>query len=154
MSIINSDQFNADWQLRVLKGLQGIVNELNDQLTIVGDVNSTIVAPLGIQGASESVSVALCKDQYASMIKPGLIISTGEAATLIDENLRSISFASNGTADALITVDGGTTYLPIPTGTTINFDAGAISNYYPIDSFGYDTATNAGASLIVTYNVL
>lgn len=152
MSIINSDGLNTNWQLNVLKGLQGVIEQLTKTINISGDVNATIVAPLGSLSADESVSVALCQEQYMAKVKPGLLISSGDAAATIPAELRSISFASNGTADALISVDGGVNYLAIPTGTTINLDAGGLGNMYASDSFGYDTATNAGSSLIITYN--
>ena len=152
MSIINSDGLNTNWQLNVLKGLQGVIEQLTKTINISGDVNATIVAPLGSLSADESVAVALCQEQYMAKVKPNLLISSGDAATTIPAELRSISFASNGTADALISVDGGVNYLAIPTGTTINLDAGGLGNIYPSDSFGYDTATNAGSSLIITYN--
>ena len=153
MSIINSDQYNADWQLRVLRGLQNLSDQLSASINVNGDVNATIVAPLGSLSADESVAVALCQEQYTAKVKPGLLISSGDAATTILANLRSISFASNGTADALISVDGGASYIAIPTGTTINLDAGGLGNVYGANVFGYDTATNAGSSLIITYNL-
>lgn len=145
MSIINSDQYNADWQLRVLRGLQGIIDELH----LPSDVS--IVAPLGSLLATESVAVALSTEQFQLRIIPTILVESGTTGP-IGTMTRSISFASNGTADALVSFDGGATYAAIPAGTTVNMDAGAIYNFYHQDSFLWDTATNPGASLIITYN--
>jgi hypothetical protein len=148
MSIINSDGLNTNWQLNVLRGLQSIADNIQSS----ANINATIVAPLGIRDESESVSVALSSDQWRVLIRGRIIISSGDAPTLIYTNTYSISFASNGTAPALITFDQGLTYESIPPGTTINMDAGGLGNYYPGSYFGYDTQTNAGSSLIITYN--
>jgi hypothetical protein len=152
MSIINSDGLNTNWQLNVLKGLQGIIDELNSTINVNGSVNANIVSPLGIRTETESVSVALSSEQWREIIRPVLIISSGDIPTLITAKPRSISFASNGTDPALVSFDSGATYEQIPPGTTLNMDAGGIANYYEVDTFGYDTSTD-GASLIITYNL-
>lgn len=112
----------------------------------------TIEAPLDFRTAEESVSVVLASNQAIVAVSPHIITSSGDSSTLIDVPVYSISFASNGTANALVTFDGGTSIVAIPTGTTVNMDAGGICNFYDKDLFGYDTDTNAGASLIITYN--
>jgi hypothetical protein len=115
--------------------------------------NVNIVGPLGTQSSTSSVSVTIANDQAKLGITPNILISTGDAATvIISSAITSISFASNGTADALISFDGGVNYVAIPTGTTINLDAGGIMNLFATDCFAYDTDTNTGASLIITYN--
>lgn len=153
MSIINSDGLNTNWQLNVLKGLQGIIDELNSTININGSINANIISPLGIRTESESVSVALSYDQWKELIRPILIISSGDTTTAIVDKVRSISFASNGTAPALVSFDGGSSTYPIPTGTTLNMDSGGLANIYPGSTFVYDTLTNVGSSLIITYNV-
>ncbi len=115
----------------------------------------SIVSPIGFQSSSTSVSVSIANDQAKLGITPNILISSGDTATVIISNsILSISFASNGTADALISFDGGVGYVAIPTGTTINMDAGGIMNRFIQDTFAYDTDTNAGASLIITYNTI
>ena len=57
----------------------------------------------------------------------------------------SVSFASVGTADALI---NGT---PLSPGQTINFDAGSLNNYLIAGSFTADTSVNSGSELLITY---
>jgi hypothetical protein len=117
--------------------------------------NVTIVEPLGTQAAATSVAVTLANDQAKLGITPNILISSGDTATvIISSSILSISFASNGTADALISFDGGVGYVAIPTGTTINLDAGGIMNRFVQDTFAYDTDTNGGASLIITYNTI
>jgi hypothetical protein len=117
------------------------------------DQNVVIKSPIGTLTESESVSVTLNSDQYKLTIIPIIISSTGSTAAAISDKVHSISFASNGTADALVSFDGGLTYVGLPTGTTVNMDAGGLNNYYQGETFYYDTNTNAGASLLITYNL-
>jgi hypothetical protein len=177
MSIINSDGLNTNWQLNVLRGLQGVIDELKLQAndtTIIAPkgqedmdasipvvlasnqsaipTNSTIVGPLDARIALESVSVVLATNQANLEVGARIIISSGEALTSINVNVYSISFASNGSVPAIITFDGGSTLVAIPEGTTINMDAGGVCNFYSKNKFGYDTDTNPGSSLIITYN--
>lgn len=129
MSIINSDGLNTNWQLNVLRGLQGIIDELKSTGNIIASTN-----------------------QAALPITPKLILSTANTPTLISSAVHSISFASNGTAPALVSFDGGATYKSIVSGTTLSMDAAGVGNYYPSGTFGYDTITNSGSSLIITFN--
>ena len=152
MSIINSDGYNADWQLRVLRGLQGIITTLETTVNVTGDVNATIVEPIGPRASSDSIPVVIAKDQFSMYIYPTIIISVGDTATLIPSEVLSISFSNNGIVPVKITFDNGASWPSLPAGTTVNMDAGGIMNKYPPEVFGYDTA-DIGASLIITYNV-
>lgn len=116
------------------------------------ETNVNIVSPLDERVSSESVSVVLSSEQFRYEPQPVLIVSSGDVNTLIGDKVYSISFASNGTAAALVSFDGGTNYESIPTGTTINMDAGGLGWIYKGDVFAYNTVTNAGSSLIITYN--
>lgn len=138
---------NMPWQWSVLRGLQGILTQLQSQL--LADV--TIVSPLDNQVSGKSVSVVLTNDQFKQIVTPNIIIETIHNDSL-GVPCYSISFASNGTAAALVSFDGGANYKAIPTGTTINMDAGGLGWTYPADIFYWDTTTNAGSSLIITYN--
>lgn len=117
----------------------------------IANTNVTIVNPLGNTSEAKSVSVVLTDDQFTKIVTPNIIIETAH-----DDSLGvlcySISFASNGTADALVSFDGGANYKAIPTGTTINMDAGGLGWYYDANMFYWKTTTNPGASLIITYN--
>lgn len=137
---------NFPWQYKMLLGLQGIIDELQNGTDV------TIVAPLGIQShSSDAVSVALCANQYMHEVTPAIVVASGSNGG-IPISIYSISFASNGTADALISFDGGVTYVALPAGTTVNMNAAGLANVYPIDLFYWDTTTNLGSSLIITYN--
>ena len=59
----------------------------------------------------------------------------------------SVSFASVGTADALI---NGVALSP---GQTINFDAGSLNNYFLAFTFTADTFSISGSELLITYIV-
>jgi hypothetical protein len=167
---------NMPWQWQVLRGLQCICDELKeinintdgieqllqdiiDELAAGIDVNIVsplplpieILGPLDNRAEVDSVSVVLTNDQFKNSVTPNIIFET-----IHDDNLAvscySISFASNGTADAEISFDGGINYVALPTGTTINMDAGGLAWSYPPNVFYWKTTTNAGASLIITYN--
>jgi hypothetical protein len=131
-----------------------IVGHNNTRAAVTGQeellvrVNSVAPGPGTVQ------DVNIVGSTLALGIKPNIIISSGDVATLIPDDIFSISFASNGTANALITFDGGATYINLAAGTTVNMDAGGLNNFYLGNIFGYDTATNSGASLIITFNSL
>lgn len=122
MSIINSDQFNADWQLRVLRGLQAAVDALSSS-------SSGSVIP-------------------TNAVTPNMLISTNNDN--IGVNIRSISIANIGTADGLLSVDGGVNYNSLPKGVTVNLDAGGLFDYYPAGSFVWDAS---GTTFLITFNV-
>jgi hypothetical protein len=124
----------------------------SDQTAIPTD--STIIGPLDYRDPEESVSVVLANSQANKEVGVAILTSVGDSMTYINKDVYSISFASNGSADAIITFDGGMDTVAIPTGTTVNMDAGGVCNYYASGRFGYDTDTNTGASLIITYNAV
>lgn len=69
-------------------------------------------------------------------------------------NITSISFFSNGTTNALVSVNGGASFVNVAPGTTINLDANSPSNAYGGTSFFWDTTTNLGSSLIIIYSYI
>jgi len=126
---------NFPWQLKMLQGLQGIINELQ------GTLDVEIVAPLGQQIMDDSVSVVIASDQAGVERTPNFLRPSGIFGnTPVD--IFSVSFASVGTANATV---GGMILKP---GETLNLDAGAINNTLGV--IAYDTTT-AGAELIITY---
>jgi hypothetical protein len=66
------------------------------------------------------------------------------AAATIPDDIFSISFSNVGTANATVNTE------ILKPGETINFDAGALNNYYPSASFEYD-ATTSGAELLIIF---
>jgi len=69
-------------------------------------------------------------------------------------NITSISFMSVGTANALVSVNGGSTFFPVAPGSTVNLTADGPNGFYLGTSFFWDTATNSGASLVIIYNYI
>jgi hypothetical protein len=141
---------NMPWQWAVLKGLEGIIAQL--QTTLTADVN--IVNPLGQQPMGDSVSTVLAYDQANVMINVGFDRYTNADGDTSGVSVLSISFASVGTANALVSVDGGMIYKTLAPGETLNLDAGGIMNFYNGNNFFWDTTTNAGSALIVAVNYL
>ena len=119
MSIINSDGLNTNWQLNVLKGLQNIVEQLQD-------VNVD---------TSNFENLFISKKRTANFLRP-----TGTNGS-VSAGVYSVSFSSVGTGDAIV---GGMVLKP---GETLNFDAGAVNN--TINAITYNTTTNPGAELII-----
>jgi hypothetical protein len=144
---------NMPWQWAVLKGLEGIIAQL--QTTLTADVN--IVNPIGQQDSADSVSTVLSNQQANVIISSYLTRATasdGNAAAVASITVLSISFASVGTADARISYDGGTNYVLLKPGETLNLDAGGVMNFYNGRSLTWDTTTNAGSSLLIAINYI
>jgi hypothetical protein len=138
--------------------VMGVRNDSNTAMTSAnGDyspvaVNANGAVAINDGGNSITVdgTVSIAAAQFTKTVTPNLILSsaaTGSIATTV----YSISFASNGTTAALVSVDGGVNYISLPIGTTINLDAGGLNWSYAANKFAWDT-TAVGASLIITYN--
>lgn len=137
---------NMPFQWKVLQGLQSIISST---------FNVNIKAPLGQQANADSVSVTLSTEQAQVYVTPVLLASSNSTGNLIayaGTQILSISFASNGTAGADVSVDGGVNYLKLAPGMTINLDANGIMNYYNPNLFHWDTSLTAGASLLIAFN--
>ena len=136
----------------------------NDQVGIYGYVNGASGSPVplnvnatgqvAIQDGGNSITidgtVSIAAAQFTKTVTPNLIVTAGTTGVISDV-VYSISFASNGTGPATISVDGGVTPQLIPAGTTINLDAGGLNWSYAANKFTWNT-TAVGASLIITYN--
>lgn len=121
---------------------------------MVPSVNATIKSPIGQQINDTSVSVTLSSDQAQKKINSNVTRYTSSDADLAGITVLSISFASVGTANALISLDGENTYTILKPGETLNLDAGAVMNYYDGGLIFWDTTTNANSELIVAYNYI
>lgn len=133
MSIGNTKEYgnkgnNFPYQLKSLQGLQCACDQLTDVVTNL----TTIINQLGGQPAAQRT--------------PRILRVPNTAGTITSNVYSNISFTNVGTGDAII--NG----VILRAGETINFDAGGISNYFPIGSFTYDTTTS-GAELLITYTV-
>jgi hypothetical protein len=96
-------------------------------------------------------SVTIDPAQFTQVITPNISTVTGANGSLATA-CKAISFASNGTAAALVSFNGGVNYVSLAAGTTVNMDSGGLDNEYAANKFYWNTTTNAGSSLIITYN--
>lgn len=127
---------NFPWQLRMLKGLQGIYTTLvNIYNVIISTINVNIIGPLGQRLCNESVSTTLCTSQANVVITPGINTINGikpmDYYTGATGKLLTLSIYNPDTAvSILVSTDSGVTYVSIRTGITINYDAGGLLNYF------------------------
>ena len=77
---------NFPWQLKMLKGLQGIIN------AIISSTNINIIGPLGQRICGDSISTTLCTDQANVVITPGINTVNG---------LKNIAFFTGATSKLL-----------------------------------------------------
>ena len=139
--------------------VMGVRNDSNTAMTSAnGDyspvaVNANGAVAINDGGNSITVdgTVSIAAAQFTKTVTPNLILSSNSTGSIASA-VYSISFASNGSAAALVSVDNGITYNAIPAGTTINLDAGSLNWTYAANRFHWDTVTNVGSSLIITYN--
>ena len=127
---------NFPWQLKMLKGLQGIYTTLvNIYNVIISTINVNIIGPLGPRSCADSVSTTLCTDQANVLVKAGINTLNG---------IKNIAFFTGGTSklltlsiynqdttvSILVSTDNGVTYVSVPKGVTINYDASGLLNYF------------------------
>ena len=129
-----------------------IVGHNNTQAQVTGQnellvkINST-----GSTGLATEATLQQIETNTTGTLKtPQYVIAFNSYGT-INVAVTSISFANNSSVDADITVDG-VNYNVLPAGVTVNFDAGAIGNYYAANTFAYDTLNYPGSSIIIIYN--
>lgn len=128
------------------------VTETNDSIQIyASDSVNNVPVLVGQQDCSDSLAVTLCTQQAQVQITPNIQISENDIATITDP-VYSISFANIGTADALVSFDSGLNTVPLSPGVTVNMDAGGLGNFYASATFAWDTQSNLGSKLVITYN--
>ena len=120
---------NFPWQLKMLKGLQGIIN------AIISSTNINIIGPLGQRACVDSVSSTLCTDQANVLVKAGIntvnglkniAFFTGATSKLLTLSI----YNQDTTVSILVSTDNGVTYISVPKGVTINYDASGLLNYF------------------------
>jgi uncharacterized protein (AIM24 family) len=126
---------NFNYELKVLQGLQSIINNVLAG-TNVTVVNGSGAAAVNIQDGGNSITV----DGGTGVQRTPTFLRPSGTSGTIAAGQYSVSFASVGTANATV---GGITLKP---NETINFDAGAINN--TLSAIAYSTTT-AGAELII-----
>jgi hypothetical protein len=113
---------NFPWQLKVLQGLQTIINNgttcCNDLSGILTDIY----------------------DRIQPRQRIPVVISTTTSGEVPD--CYSFSIANIGTAAG--TVEGQT----LPAGATVNFDAGTLNNYFKSPAMSYNAS---GTTFLITY---
>lgn len=122
MSIINSDSLNANWQLNVLRGLQGVIEQLQSVGFNTDDLELLLASKVRL---------------------PNIIRHTGPTAGTIAVNVYDFSVANVGTANGVIL---GQTIKP---GEVLNFSAGSMNNFYAANTITYN---GNGTELIIIYN--
>ena len=122
MSIINSDGLNTNWQLNVLRGLQGVVEQLQGVTIDTTDIEVLLAAKTRV---------------------PNLIRHTGPTPATIAVKVYDFSVANVGSANGTIL---GQVIKP---GETLNFGAGSVNNFY---AGGTITYNGNGTELLITYN--
>lgn len=125
----------------------------SNQTPLPVDINT----PIGQQSITTSVSVALGTEQADVQITPVALEyanTNGDLSAYPGTKIMSISFASRGTANALVSVDGGSNYVRVYPGETLNLDANGVMNYYDPALFYWDTTTNSGAQLLIAFNYI
>jgi hypothetical protein len=128
------------------------IDQSKDSIQIyASDGGNNVPVLVGQQACSDSLAVTLCTQQAGVQITPNIKISENEIATITDP-VYSISFANIGTADALVSFDSGLNTVPLSPGVTVNMDAGGLGNFYDSATFGWDTQSNLGSKLVITYN--
>jgi hypothetical protein len=132
-----------------------IANDKNNSLRLylvdIDNQGSWTDDSVGAQNAVETISAWANKTfnvvTPTNSRFPRIIRSTGAATTTIPGTQFSISFASTGTANASITVNGTTVILK--PGETISYEANDPNIFLP-GAFSYNTST-AGSELLIIY---
>ena len=138
---------NFPWQLKMLKGLQGIIDAL---------ISSN---PLGQRICADSVSTTLCTSQANVEITPGIntvnglknmAFYTGATSKLLTLSI----YNQDTTVSILVSTDAGVTYVSVAKGVTINYDAAGLLNYFdPTQIYINSNSATIDPLIIYTYTL-
>jgi len=120
---------NFPWQLKMLKGLQGIIDTQCDCNLLVEIEKNTNLTEQHVRPQTRRA--------YIDRVVSG-------TSLIIGQDTYSLSVANTGTADGAV---NGQAIRP---GEILNFDAGGMNNYFAANFWNIDS-TNPGAELLVTY---
>jgi hypothetical protein len=134
---------NFPWQLKMLKGLQGIIDNL-----------LLLVYPLGQRVCDDSVSTTLCTDQANVLVTPGInsVVGIKDMGFYIGATSKLLTLSiynQDTTNNILVSIDAGSSYVPVPKGVTINYDAGGLLNYFDPTQIFIDQNTATSYPLII-----
>ena len=129
------------------------LNSANSLANIDGTTQTIEAYSQNIQNNTSSIDTKLTTSNtntgnvatYLSTLRTPLVVSTSGTAT-ISGQLHNISIYNSGAATGTITVNGTT--INLPTGVTVNYDAGGNNNRFPTNSFGYNAT---GTTFIISY---
>jgi len=133
-----------------------IANDKNNALRLyLPDINnqaSWTNDAVGAQNAVEDISLWISSAVIpaAGAIKSSIMRRASLAAASVSDEVYSISFASVGTANALVSADSGASFVTLKPGEAVSFDAGDINNKFPSNNFEYDVLA-ANAELLIIY---
>lgn len=151
---------NFPWQLKMLKGLQNIYTTLvNIYNVIISSLNVNIIGPLGQRTCVNSVSTTLCDNQANVEITPGIntlngvknmAFYTGATSKLLTLSI----YNQDTTVSILVSTDNGVTYVSVPKGVTINYDAAGLLNYFdPTQIYINSNSATIDPLIIYTYTL-
>jgi hypothetical protein len=133
-----------------------IANDKNNSLRLylvdisnqAGWTDTSTGATRATDDISSWISSSIIPSGTVSVVKSDLLRVSSTTGTIIEE-VRSISFANVGTANATVSADVGVTFVTLKAGETISYDAG-LNNYFAASTFRHNTTT-AGAELLIIY---
>jgi hypothetical protein len=119
---------NFPWQLKMLQGIQGIINTLTTQAN-----------PVLIESGIDTVNGINAISTY--------IGATSKLLTLSIYNQDLVN-------PILVSTNGGGSYVSVPKGVTINYDAGGSLNYFDPTLIVINSATTTLYPIIIfTYTI-
>jgi hypothetical protein len=136
-----------------------IDNDKNNSLRLyLSDIDNQATwtdTALGAQQAVDDISTWIAAALVPSLsgtIRQAFTRRVAGSTDIISDIVYSISFASVGTGNALVSSDAGSTFSILKPGETISFSAGDINNYFEADRFIVNTtALNAEILIVYTY---
>jgi hypothetical protein len=120
--------------------------DITNQVTWTDDANG---AKRAVDDISSWIAASIIPSEAGVAVKSDLLRVSASTGT-INQVVRSISFASVGTANVTVSTDAGATFVTLKPGETISYDASGLNNYFDASMFQYNTTT-AGAELLIIY---
>jgi hypothetical protein len=136
-----------------------IANDKNNSLRLyLSDIDNQVTwtdNALGAQKAVNDISswiAAAISPAFSGVTRQAFTRRVAGSTDIISDIVYSISFASVGTGNALVSSDAGSAFSILKPGETISFNAGDINNYFEADRFIVNaTALNAEILIVYTY---
>ena len=143
----------VDWEV----WYQNNTGDINASTSVV---DARIAGPLGQIDCGDSVSTTLCTKQANVPVIPGINLVVGYKDMYYfllaagGKDLLSFSiYNQDTTVSILVSTDGGSSFIPVPPGVTINYDAGGLLNYFDPQSIIIDQ-NSATAYPLVTFTCI